>query len=85
MARGHKTGGRKKGTPNKLTAAVKDMIIQALDNEGGVDYLQRVAKENPTAFCTLLGKVIPMQVEGGDNPIQTVTTIRLTGPNGSND
>jgi hypothetical protein len=34
-----KTGGRKKGTPNKLTADVKAMVLEALDRAGGVSYL----------------------------------------------
>lgn len=58
--------GRKKGVPNKTTAALKDMILQALDKKGGVDYLVTQADQNPAAFMTLLGKVLPMQVTGGD-------------------
>ena len=70
MAKGTKTGGRKKGTPNKLTGAVKDMVLQALDGAGGVTYLQACARDNPAAFLTLLGKVIPLQVAGDqDNPV----------------
>ena len=79
MAKGTKTGGRKKGTPNKLTGAVKDMVLQALGNAGGVDYLEKQAKENPTAFLTLIGKVIPLQVAGDqDNPV--ALEIRWAGP-----
>lgn len=62
MAVGAKTGGRKKGTPNKTTAALKDMILGALDKKGGIKYLERQADENPTAFLTLVGKVLPLQV-----------------------
>jgi hypothetical protein len=70
MAKGTKTGGRKKGTPNKVTGAVKDMVLTALGNAGGVEYLEKQAKENPTAFLTLIGKVIPLQVAGDqDNPV----------------
>jgi hypothetical protein len=58
--------GRKKGVPNKTTAAIKDMIVQALDKAGGVDYLERQSRENPAAFMTLVGKVLPMQVTGED-------------------
>lgn len=54
--------GRPKGARNKTTAAVKDMILQALANKGGVEYLERQADENPTAFLTLVGKVLPLDV-----------------------
>ncbi|MGV0964207.1 MAG: hypothetical protein ACOYBT_09985 [Polynucleobacter sp.] len=66
--RGNAGKGRPKGSPNKQTAAVKDMILTALDKKGGVDYLARQADENPAAFLTLVGKVLPMQVQGaGEN------------------
>lgn len=78
MAKGIKTGGRTKGTPNKLTASVKEAITEALARAGGVEYLLRIANEDPRAFCTLLGKVVPMQV-GGDpeNPLNVVSRIEL--------
>jgi hypothetical protein len=60
--KGRKTGGRKAGVPNKVTGAVKDMTLQALELEGGVEYLRYQARRNPVAFMTLLGKVLPMQV-----------------------
>lgn len=59
-----KTGGRAKGTPNKVTAALKDMILTALDEahpDGSIAYLKSQASANPTAFLTLVGKVLPMQ------------------------
>lgn len=64
--RGVKTGGRQKGTPNKLTGEVKDMILAALAGAGGVEYLQRQAEKNPAAFLTLVGKVLPLQLTGKD-------------------
>jgi hypothetical protein len=70
MARGSKPGerrgGRKKGTPNKFTGALKDMILHALNEAGGAEYLQAQAKQNPTAFLTLVGKVLPLQIGGGE-------------------
>jgi hypothetical protein len=66
-----KTGGRRKGTPNKLNADVKAMILAALAAKGGQKYLERQADENPTAFLTLVGKILPLQVTGKDGgPIQ---------------
>ena len=69
--------GRPKGARNKLTADVKEMILAALDAAGGIKYLTRQAETNPTAFMTLLGKVLPMQAGGdGGNPI-TVQIVRF--------
>ena len=67
---GERRGGRKAGTPNKVTKALKDMILGALDDAGGQEYLVKQADENPTAFLTLVGKVLPLQVAGdADSPL----------------
>lgn len=67
MANGVKTGGRQKGTPNKMTAQLREMILNALDASGGEAYLQSVAASHPPAFLALLGKVLPMQVENAED------------------
>lgn len=54
--------GRPKGSVNKTTAVLKDAIVAAFDKVGGVDYLARQAEENPVAFMSLIGRVIPLQV-----------------------
>ncbi len=70
MATGKKTGGRSKGTPNKVNKALKDMILQALANVGGEAYLATQATANPTAFMALVGRVLPMQLkDGGAEPM----------------
>jgi hypothetical protein len=62
--------GRPKGARNKITRELKGMILGALDDAGGQEYLVRQAQENPTAFLTLVGKVLPMTVAGdADSPI----------------
>lgn len=62
--------GRKRGVPNKTTSELKDMILQALSNAGGVEYLQARAKDTPTAFLSLVGRVLPLQVQGDkDQPL----------------
>ena len=55
--------GRPKGTPNKATKALKDMILGALSDVGGQSYLARQAEENPVAFLTLVGKVLPHELK----------------------
>jgi hypothetical protein len=63
--------GRPKGVQNKTTALLKDAILQAAQNAGGKDgmigYLTTQAEENPAAFMTLLGKVLPLQINGGED------------------
>jgi len=51
--------GRPKGSPNKNTKALREMILKALDDVGGEKYLARQAIENPGPFMTLVGKVQP--------------------------
>lgn len=60
---GERRGGRQKGTPNKLTKTVKEAIEVAFDEIGGPAYLVKMSKEQPTAFLTLLGKIIPTQLQ----------------------
>lgn len=80
MAKGRKTGGRKKGTPNKITQALKDAILEAANLAGNEDgltgYLHKQANMNPVAFMSLLGRVLPLQVGGDpDNPIHAIHRI----------
>ena len=73
---GERRGGRAKGTPNKLTASLKDMILQALAGAGGIAYLQEQASKNPNAFLALVGRVLPLQVQGDkDNPLAVETRV----------
>jgi hypothetical protein len=70
--------GRKKGVPNKVTGQLKDMICGALSDAGGQAYLTERALDPRTAsaFLTLVGKVLPLQVTGADGGavlIQNVT------------
>ena len=59
--------GRKKGSPNKMTADIKAAILEAFQKAGGANYLLTVAKTNPQVFCALIGKVLPMTLQGDEN------------------
>lgn len=54
-----KIGGRQKGSQNKITKQLKDMILGALDDVGGQAYLAQQAIDEPVAFLGLIGKVLP--------------------------
>jgi len=58
--------GRPKGSHNKRDIQLKEMILEALDNSGGAKYLQARANDPRTAsaFLSLVGKVLPMTVQG---------------------
>jgi hypothetical protein len=81
MTFGTKTGGRKKGTPNKTSGLLKEAILLAAqeagkklhpnDDDGLVAYCRFLAMEHPTTFSNLLGRVLPMQVTGANGgPIE---------------
>lgn len=60
--RGNAGKGRPKGSPNRLTADVKDMVLGALRQVGGQGYLAQQARENPAAFIALVGKLLPKDI-----------------------
>jgi hypothetical protein len=54
--------GRPKGAQNKLARDIREMILGALSDVGGQRWLVKQAELNPTAFMSLLGKIIPAQI-----------------------
>lgn len=62
--------GRKKGTANKTSKTLKEMILGALDKAGGIEYLYEQSQANPGPFMTLVGKVLPTTLTGDpENPV----------------
>ena len=54
--------GRPKGVRNKVTKALKDQILGALEEKGGQAWLAQQMDANPTAMLTLIGRVLPTTV-----------------------
>lgn len=70
---GERRGGRKKGTPNKITANARQALEMAFDGIGGVNALQAWAKDNQSDFYKIWSKILPKDVvHSGDkeNPIK---------------
>jgi hypothetical protein len=70
--------GRRKGSVNKIPKAVKEMILNALDQAGGEAYLLEQAHKNPVAFLTLLGKLLPLDFKAnfdGNLSVNVITGI----------
>lgn len=78
--------GRPKGVPNKVNGQLKDMIMTALEQAGGLTYLTNQAHENPKTFLLLLGRVLPMQVSGDpDAPVELRISWAKTSEEGTSD
>lgn len=61
--RGNAGKGRPKGSTNKITKTIKEAIEESFIEVGGAAYLVQMASEQPVAYMTLLGKVLPTQVK----------------------
>lgn len=62
-SRANLTGGSRKGSPNKMTNDLRTMILGALEDAGGREYLADKAKECPGPFMSLLGKCLPKEIK----------------------
>lgn len=72
--------GRPKGSLDKGNAMIREMIVEALDELGGVEYLKTTAASHPAAFLSLLGKVMPVQIAGeGGGPVKHSLTVEFIG------
>ena len=73
--------GRPKGSANKATKELKEMILGALDGVGGQKYLEERANDPKTqaAFLALIGKVLPMAVTGADGGPVVVEIVQFGG------
>jgi Family of unknown function (DUF5681) len=60
--------GKKPGTPNRVTRALKEAILLALEEAGGeggsVAYLRSQARLSPGPFLALVGKILPLTLKG---------------------
>ena len=59
---GERRGGRRKGTPNKMSRDLREMVEGALHDVGGQAYLARQAQDNPGAFLALVKGLLPRQI-----------------------
>ena len=53
-----------------LTPEIKDGILDAFEQAGGVEYLVELARRDPQTFCLLLGKVVQAEIRA-ETPKQT--------------
>jgi len=76
--RGNAGKGRPKGSTNKITRDIREAVLQSFEIVGGAQYLAEQARLNPVAYLSLVGKVLPLQVQGdlaGKMTLQIVTGV----------
>ena len=76
--RGNAGKGRPKGSRNKLNVSLKEMILGALSDAGGKNWLAQQARENPAAFMALLAKLLPLELKQESAQPEPLT-IRVIG------
>lgn len=59
---GERRGGRQKGAKNKNGTA-KANFLKVFDDLGGTKFMMTWAKEHPTEFFKIYGRLIPAQVD----------------------
>jgi hypothetical protein len=69
-----KTGGRRIGTPNRLTGAFRDAVLIAYEGLGGHAAFLGWAKKNRTEYYRIASRLIPgeMREDSGDQPIRVI-------------
>lgn len=77
---GERRGGRQAGTPNVITRDLKEMVLGALDDAGGREYLAKQAVLNPGPFMTLVGKCLPREIVGKDGAPLIPSVVQFVSP-----
>ncbi len=76
--RGHKTGGRQVGTPNKVTTIFKDAVRTVYEDIGGHAAFANWAKEHPTDFYRIAARLIPTETASKEDTNLTVVIRRFS-------
>lgn len=68
--------GRLKGSTSKWGSDIKDGILQAYEELGGVEWLKDLANDEPKAFAMLLARILPRDInaniESGEDQIKVL-------------
>lgn len=75
FSKGH---GRPPGRRDNFTIEVREALAAAFDRVGGVDYLVRVAEENPAVFVALLAKGSMIGDRSAQEVAEEAPQIRVT-------
>ncbi len=85
MALGKKTGGRRTGSPNKLTHDVREAILKVADELGGPKRLVSWARESPENEKVFWANIYPKLLPRDMNVAVTQSKLELLVTGGNDD
>lgn len=85
MALGKKTGGRRPGSPNKLTHDVREAILKVADELGGPKRLVSWARESPENEKVFWANIYPKLLPRDMNVAVTQSKLELLVTGGNDD
>ena len=77
--------GRPKGTRNKVTYTIQQMLLASLDKQGGQKFFDKLAVESPKVYAQLIGRLIPLQLSNAEGQAALQIKISYTRPEGDSD
>ena len=72
--------GRKPGSKNKDTETIRIALMRSFDHIGGWEYLAEMARTQPTAYMTLLGKILPHELATSGGSLRQEVVLRWMTP-----
>jgi hypothetical protein len=72
--------GRKPGSKNKDTETIRIAVMRAFEYVGGWEYLAEMARAQPTAYMTLLGKILPHELATSGGGLKHEVLLRWMTP-----
>jgi hypothetical protein len=56
-----------RGSVNKYTKTVKEALLQSFQNQGGVEFWDKLAKQDPRLYAQCLTRLIPAEANAEMN------------------
>ena len=72
--------GRKPGSKNKDTETIRIAVMRSFEAVGGWEYLAEMARTQPTAYMTLLGKILPHELATSGGPLRQEVVLKWMTP-----
>ena len=66
--------GRKRGSKNKITAEIRDNVVDVFEKLGGIEHMKEWAETHPNEFYRMYSRLLPRPVElSGEDTAQNIT------------